>query len=616
MAKYSDIKGFTVQTLSTDTVADQAAGGAWASGGAMPAAKWLAQAAGTQTSNLQAGGASDAPAGPNKSDASFEYNGTSWTAGGDMNTGRYAGSGLGASNGAAVVAGGNEPSIGGKTETYNGTAFTEANDLNTSRGEVFGGGGTSTAGVVFGGGTPVKNETETWDGSSWTETGNLNTARMQLAGAGAAYTASIAFGGYTTTGTGATETFNGSSWTETGDLNTAREGLAGSGTSTAALAFSGLTPAPAKVGVTENFDGSTWTEVADLSTTRYLVGGSPSGTNELALAAGGLVTEAVTTTEEWSAPVEFNQIQEGQLFYNSTTNAFKETITDIPGGTWASNANMNNARDNTSGTGHTKDAVMIMAGRGPSSNIGNCEQYNGSTWTEVADVTSRRMSAASGTSTAALQFGGTTSYPSSPPGQSALTESFNGSTWTEVGDLNTARWRVSGSPSGTSTAALATGGREPSYSAKTEVYDGSTWTEVGDLNAAKAGATNIGTSTANIFAGGETAPGADTVNTESWDGTSWTEVNNLPAAAKENGGTGGTSTLGFLAGVGGGAAPTSECDFWNGTSWSEMAELGSGRPAGGGGGTAVGATIAGGNPFTAVSESFTAPLANKTITST
>ena len=33
MAKYSDIKGFTVQTLSTDTVASQAAGGAWASGG-------------------------------------------------------------------------------------------------------------------------------------------------------------------------------------------------------------------------------------------------------------------------------------------------------------------------------------------------------------------------------------------------------------------------------------------------------------------------------------------------------------------------------------------------------------------------------------------------------
>ena len=33
MAKYSDIKGFTVQTLSSDPAASQAAGGSWASGG-------------------------------------------------------------------------------------------------------------------------------------------------------------------------------------------------------------------------------------------------------------------------------------------------------------------------------------------------------------------------------------------------------------------------------------------------------------------------------------------------------------------------------------------------------------------------------------------------------
>ena len=36
------------------------------------------------------------------------------------------------------------------------------------------------------------------------------------------------------------------------------------------------------------------------------------------------------------APATFNQIQEGQLYFNSTTNTFKETITDMPGGTWAS----------------------------------------------------------------------------------------------------------------------------------------------------------------------------------------------------------------------------------------------------------------------------------------
>jgi hypothetical protein len=175
MAKYSDIKGFTVQTLSTDTVANQFAGGAWASGGSLPTAKWIGNSAGTQTSNLFAGGATDAPATPNITATSFEYNGTSWTAGGDMNESRIAGTGFGASNTAAVVAVGNEPTLSAKTETYNGTAFTEVADANQARGERVGGGGTSTAGVIFGGANPpgtMRNETETWDGSSWTETGN------------------------------------------------------------------------------------------------------------------------------------------------------------------------------------------------------------------------------------------------------------------------------------------------------------------------------------------------------------------------------------------------------------------------------------------------------------
>ena len=47
MAKYSDIKGFTVQTVSSDPVASQATGGAWASGGSLPAAKWIGNSAGT-----------------------------------------------------------------------------------------------------------------------------------------------------------------------------------------------------------------------------------------------------------------------------------------------------------------------------------------------------------------------------------------------------------------------------------------------------------------------------------------------------------------------------------------------------------------------------------------
>ena len=51
MAKYSDIKGFTVQTLSSDTVASQAAGGSWASGGSLSTDRTSAQSSGSGNDN-------------------------------------------------------------------------------------------------------------------------------------------------------------------------------------------------------------------------------------------------------------------------------------------------------------------------------------------------------------------------------------------------------------------------------------------------------------------------------------------------------------------------------------------------------------------------------------
>ena len=95
MSKYKEIKGFKVQTLASDTAASAVAGGSWASGGALPAAKYVpAGSAGTQTSNLVAGGASGPPANSNQVNTSFEYDGSSWTAGGNLNTTRFGGGGL------------------------------------------------------------------------------------------------------------------------------------------------------------------------------------------------------------------------------------------------------------------------------------------------------------------------------------------------------------------------------------------------------------------------------------------------------------------------------------------------------------------------------------------
>ena len=136
MAKYSDIKGFTVQTLSTDTIANQQAGGAWASGGALNTARYGAAGTGSTSTHT----------------AGLVFVG---------DTG----------SGTRMVA---------VTESYNGTSFTEVNDLNTARGQAAGG-GTTTAALAFSGegappGFAKLAVTENYNGSSWTEVADLNTA--------------------------------------------------------------------------------------------------------------------------------------------------------------------------------------------------------------------------------------------------------------------------------------------------------------------------------------------------------------------------------------------------------------------------------------------------------
>jgi hypothetical protein len=121
------------------------------------------------------------------------------------------------------------------TEEYDGSAWTAGGNLATGR-YALAGAGIQTAGLAFGGFTHIcfnmqqKNITDLLGQAG----GNLGTARRRLAGAGT-QTAGLAFGGFTTTDLNATEEYDGTSWTGGGNLNTAREYLAGAGTQTAGL---------------------------------------------------------------------------------------------------------------------------------------------------------------------------------------------------------------------------------------------------------------------------------------------------------------------------------------------------------------------------------------------
>jgi len=606
MAKYSDIKGFTVQTLSTDTIASQAAGGSWASGGDLNTARRRLLGSGIQTAAIAVAGYSTAAQA-----IAEQYDGSSWTEVADLNTQRDSGGMTGLAPYAATMyfGGGNSP--GGNTgasEQFNGSSWTEVADLNVGRNQAFGVGATSTAALGGGGETPpVVATVEKYDGSSWTEVGDLNTARAFAAGTGSS-TAAIVFGGEPPNIANA-EQWNGSSWTEVGDLNTGRPSLGGSGaTYTSALAFGGKSPVVAN---TENFDGTSWTEVADLSTAR---GGGPmgAGTSALSIAAGGNNPGGnLASTEEWSAPADFNQIQEGQLFFNSTANTFKETISDVPGTSWSSGTNLNQARSFNNASGDLTSAITF--GGSPAPTQAYSEQWDGSSWTEVGDLNEGRVAGAGGgaSGTDAIIAGG---YELPNIGNTLNTETWNGSSWTEVNNLNAQKY-TAGSGIPVSTSGIAFGGNP--VVATAEVWDGTNWTEVGDLNNARMYLGGFGNATSAIAANGVEPPHTQN-KVEKWDGSSWTEVAEMNTARGEMlQGQGRTNESGIIAGGSpNGSSQITNTEIWNGSSWSESNDLATARRMGGQiGPTSSGMYIGGQTPSNVVTvEHWESSLTNKTIT--
>jgi hypothetical protein len=111
-----------------------------------------------------------------------------------MGSGRYNFGGLGTQT--AGLGFGGYPSGSGTnaTEEYNGSTWTAGGNLNTGRQGGIGGAGIQTAGLAFGGAVAPSTQTEEYDGSSWTNGGNLSTGRGAPGGAGL-QTAALAFGG-------------------------------------------------------------------------------------------------------------------------------------------------------------------------------------------------------------------------------------------------------------------------------------------------------------------------------------------------------------------------------------------------------------------------------------
>ena len=300
-------------------------------------------------------------------------------------------------------------------------------------------------------------------------------------------------------------------------------------------------------------------------------------------------------------------IQIGDIWYNSTLGKIRGA--KLAAGAWATGGAVPVAM-NSQAVGGTQTAAISASGTAPGGDTVNVQQYDGSTWTEIANVnTGRNGIRGAGSTTAFVAWGGSNK---SPP-EGLLTEEYDGSSWTEVsGSLNTVRYATAAT--GTATAALATGGNahDPMSDAN-ESYDGSTWTELADLNTARQALASSGITTAAICFGGGN-PGYVNVS-ETWDNSSWTEGNNLNTARGYIMGT-GTSVPGALAFGGRLPAGSAVTEQYDGSSWTEVADLSTARGDSGGAGTQTAALcVSGQPPATTAVEEWTISVAASSFTS-
>ena len=281
---------------------------AWSAGEALNDNRKNGSGFGIQTAAVFAGGQA---AGGGKEVKTEEYDGTDWTTSGDMSTARTQLGGITTGTlTAGLIFGGNVPpgsaphaGESNATEEYDGTSWTNGNNMATTV-TAMGGSGTQTAAFSAGGsegGTP-KNNSQEYDGTNWTNGNNINTARQTLAGMGT-QTAGLVVGGEVSppsSSPGATEEYDGTNWTAGNVSNTGRHSLSGGGTQTAGIIFAGTTVSPDAVrDETEQYDGTSWTEVGDLATARTNVGGN-NGPNTASLCIAGGTPSLTGATEEFT----------------------------------------------------------------------------------------------------------------------------------------------------------------------------------------------------------------------------------------------------------------------------------------------------------------------------
>lgn len=283
-----------------------------------------------------------------------------------------------------------------------------------------------------------------------------------------------------------------------------------------------------------------------------------------------------------SVATDPSPLDEGQVWYNNASYVWK-LASQVLSGSWASGGNVNTQQSYGSGAGALQTASIKFGGatNAPGGfNTAASETYNGTSWTSVSPInTSRLVAGGSGTTSAALMWGG----GAGPAGYTGTsTEKFDGSTWTTSGAMPVSTNYCKGF--GTQTATIFAGGQNGSPTG-TYSFNGSTWTTLpATIPASRYNHIAWGTSTAGLMSNGNMS--GDTLTSLSWNGSTWTSAPNTNIARSYAACFGTESSAIGSCGENGTSGVLSSVELYNGSSWSTQTSNPTGTgPTGAGGGT-------------------------------
>ena len=502
-----------------------------------------------------------------------EYNGTSFSEGGELPAASRDVGTAGTVNAGFIAGGQTEGVTNVKSLDYDGSSWSETTDLPaTSCGNTIGAGETQNA-ALFGITTTFSPTTcrlgnwHTWNGSNWSsDIADLTDGRQKAAGGGSPSAAMVVGGDRHPEISSCSEIWNGSAWSTTNGLLAAARYNTFAGTANDALHIGGY-PNVTPEDKAQVWDGTSWTETSNL-----ISGGSAYGGGGHAAAASGRVGVGALAggVHKFGGGVFGTPASEKFTAFVGSASFHNIEVTNLTGDGSQFSASLQSQI--LTSTTQISNSISGSFNKGFDFQGGVSASFGlyGDAWSVAGAVIDRsRHLTGFGTTDAAIKAGGANVNTT----QATLNEEWNGTLWSEIADMPAAR--KGGAGAGSANAGLYAGGDDSGYGGYSEcsevyIWNGLTWVETLDLPNGTDNALGHGFTQDSALVTHD-APQYASNNADEWDGTTWTEKTaNISSRGCGQGG-GGTNAAHIVGGLLSSpfAATTTKTECWNGSAWSE-----------------------------------------------